>query len=113
METSHEDLLRSPASRVAEYDVVMAGDVCFVKGLADAFQTWLALVAEDGAMRRQDGAHARTVLLGDPARQTRWAPTAGWAKGARRVAAYEVVTAATSALTEGAPVRSTSGWRVD
>lgn len=112
METSHEDLLRSPASRVAEYDVVMAGDVCFVKGLADAFQAWLASVAEDG---RKDGADARTrtVLLGDPARQMRWAPTAGWAKGARRVAEYEVVTAATSALTEGAPVRSTSVWRVD
>ena len=55
----------------------------------------------------------RTVLLGDPARQTRWAPTAGWAVGAERAAAYEVVTAATSALTEGAASRSTTVWRVD
>jgi len=113
LETSHEDLLRAPISRVSAYDVVMAGDVCFVKGLAEAFQSWLSAVAEDDSYSCVGAGGGRTVLLGDPARQTRWAPTAGWAVGARRAAAYEVVTAATSALTEGAAARMTTVWRVD
>ena len=113
LETSHEDLLRVPISRTRAYDVVMAGDVCFVKGLAEAFQSWLSKVAEDDGYDRVGAGGGRTVLLGDPARQTRWAPTAGWAVGAERAAAYEVVTAATSALTEGAASRSTTVWRVD
>ena len=83
LETSHEDLLRAPISRTRAYDVVMAGDVCFVKGLAEAFQSWLSAVAEDDGCVVGAGG-GRTVLLGDPARQTRWAPTAGWAVGARR-----------------------------
>lgn len=113
LETSHEDLLRAPISRIRAYDVVMAGDVCFVKGLAEAFQSWLSAVAEDDGYGCVGAGGGRTVLLGDPARQTRWAPTAGWAVGARRAAEYEVVTAATSALTEGAAARMTTVWRVD
>ena len=87
---------------VARFDVIMAGDVCFVKGLAEAFQAWLARVS-----RRKPGA---VTILGDPSRREQWAPKPGWAAGMRAAAAYEVRTAATSALTEGQEVRNTVVW---
>ena len=80
----------------------MAGDVCFVKGLAEAFQAWLARVS-----RRKPGA---VTILGDPSRREQWAPKPGWAAGMRAAAAYEVRTAVTSALTEGQEVRNTVVW---
>ena len=44
-------LLRDPSvdSLIASFDVVMAGDVCFVKGLSDAFQAWLGAAAAAAA----------------------------------------------------------------
>jgi len=101
-ETSVENLLLRSAEDVARFDVIMAGDVCFVKGLAEAFQAWLARVS-----RRKPGA---VTILGDPSRREQWAPKPGWAAGMRAAAAYEVRTAATSALTEGQEVRNTVVW---
>ena len=102
LETSVEDLLRRSAEDVARFDVIMAGDVCFMKGLAEAFQAWLAEVS-----RRKPGA---VTILGDPSRREQWAPKPGWAEGMRAAATYEVRTAATSALTEGQEVRNTVVW---
>ena len=102
LETSVEDLLRRSAADVARFDVIMAGDVCFVKGLAEAFQTWLARVS-----RRKPGA---VTILGDPSRREQWAPKPGWAAGMRAAATYEVRTKETSALTEGREVRNTVVW---
>ena len=86
----------------ARFDVIMAGDVCFVKGLAEAFQAWLARVS-----RRKLGA---VTILGDPSRREQWAPKPGWAAGMRAAATYEVRTKETSALTEGREVRNTVVW---
>jgi predicted nicotinamide N-methyase len=102
LETSVEDLLRRSAEDVARFDVIMAGDVCFMKGLAEAFQAWLAEVS-----RRKPGA---VTILGDPTRREQWAPKPGWAEGMRAAATYEVRTAKTSALTEGQEVRNTVVW---
>ena len=101
-ETSVENLLLRSAEDVARFDVIMAGDVCFVKGLAEAFQTWLARVS-----RRKPGA---VTILGDPSRREQWAPKPGWAAGMRAAATYEVRTKETSALTEGREVRNTVVW---
>ena len=52
LRTSWENLLlRDPSvdSLIASFDVVMAGDVCFVKGLSDAFQAWLGAAAAAAA----------------------------------------------------------------
>jgi len=102
LETSVEDLLKRSATDVARFDVIMAGDVCFVKGLAESFQSWLAAVSQ-----RKPGA---VTILGDPGRREQWAPKPGWAAGMRCAATYEVRTAVTSALTEGQEVRSTVVW---
>jgi predicted nicotinamide N-methyase len=108
LETSVEDLLKSPPESVrGRFDVVMAGDVCFQKGLADAFRGWLARVAADA---ETEGSGVVT-LLGDPRRQSRWAPSAGWARGVREAAAYEATTGETHALTEGEATRRTVVWR--
>ena len=108
LETSVEDLLKSPPESVrGRFDVVMAGDVCFQKGLADAFRGWLARVAADADA---EGSGVVT-LLGDPGRQIRWAPSAGWARGVREAAAYEATTGETHALTEGEATRRTVVWR--
>ena len=102
LETSVEDMLRRSPEDVARFDVIMAGDVCFMKGLSEAFQTWLASVGD-----RKEGA---VTILGDPSRQAGWAPRAGWAEGTVRAAEYEVETAATNALTEGQRTRRTVVW---
>lgn len=102
LETSVEDLLKRSPADVAHFDVIMAGDVCFMKGLAEAFQTWLARVSH-----RKPGA---VTILGDPSRREQWAPKPGWAAGMRAAATYEVRTAVTSALTEGEEVRNTVVW---
>jgi len=102
LDTSVEDLLQSSATSVAKYDVIMAGDVCFVKNLAEAFQGWLGDVST-----RKPGA---VTILGDPRRQDAWAPKPGWATGMESVATYEVTTKSTSPLTEGQAVRNTAVW---
>ena len=102
LETSVEDLLQRSASDVIHFDVIMAGDVCFMKGLAEQFQGWLSDVS-----KRKPGA---VTILGDPSRRDAWAPKPGWATGMRQAATYEVRTKGTSALTEGQSVRNTAVW---
>ena len=103
--TSFEDMLGSSAVDVAHFDVIMAGDVCFMKGLSDAFQAWLSSVSG-----RSEGC---VTLLGDPSRQEGWAPGPGWAAGMERVAVYDVPTDAddVNPLTEGLTTRRTVVWR--
>lgn len=105
LQTSFEDLLGTSAADVAHFDVIMAGDVCFMKGLSGAFQSWLASVSD-----RREGC---VTLLGDPSRWEQWAPQPGWAAGMERVAAYDVNTDAADVhpLTEGLATRHTVVWR--
>ena len=105
LETSFEDLLGCSAADVAHFDVIMAGDVCFMKGLADAFQAWLASVSD-----RREGC---VTILGDPSRNEKWAPRPGWAAGMERVAEYEVTTdpADINPLTEAMTTRHTVVWK--
>lgn len=105
LQTSFEDLLGTSAADVAHFDVIMAGDVCFMKGLSDTFQAWLSSVS-----RRSGGC---VTLLGDPSRKEQWAPGPGWAEGMERVAEYEVTTDAADVnpLTEGLTTRKTVVWR--
>ena len=60
------------------HDVVLAGDVCFSRQLAERVLPWLAVAAERGAL----------VLLGDPGRA--YAPREGYAV----VAVYDIPVAA-------------------
>ncbi|WP_449220995.1 class I SAM-dependent methyltransferase [Tistrella mobilis] len=74
-------------------DVVMAGDVCYEKPMAERVFAWLRALAGDGVL----------VLLGDPARA--YAPRDG-------VEALVVIDVPTVIEIEDKPQRRTTVWRV-
>jgi predicted nicotinamide N-methyase len=88
--TTTEDLT---AKMARNWDVVLAGDVCYEKAMADQVWAWLRRLAAQGVL----------VLLGDPGRN--YKP----AQGLVEVARYEVPT---SLELEDKTVRSTGVWRV-
>lgn len=75
------------------WDVVLAGDICYERPLADQVEAWLRGLAQDGV----------TVLLGDPGRT--YLPRSGLEK----LTAYAVQT---SRELEDMDVRHTCVWRV-
>ncbi len=79
--------------RDAGWDVVLAGDVCYERPMAEAVFAWLQALAACGAL----------VLLGDPGRT--YLPKAGL----ERVTAYAV---RTSRELEDTDVRNAVVWRV-
>ena len=84
-----EDLLDAPAPAWAE--VILAGDICYEKPLAERVLAWLAAARAEGAM----------VLIGDPGRS--YFPRSGLT----RLAEYQVPT--TREL-EDMAVKKTSVW---
>jgi len=77
----------------AEWSVVLAGDVCYEKAMADRIFNWLQALARDG----------RTVLMGDPNRT--YLPKSGL----EPIAHYSVPTIR---LIEDTDVRNARVWRV-
>ncbi len=88
-EITGEDVLATPP---AAWDVVVAGDVCYERPMADAALAWLRTAAANGA----------TVLLGDPGRA--YLPKA-------ELVALATYAVATSRDLEDAEVKRTSVWR--
>jgi predicted nicotinamide N-methyase len=86
---THEDLLEAPPPAWAE--VILAGDICYEKPLAERVMAWLAVAKAGGA----------TVLIGDPGRS--YFPKSGLTK----LAEYQVPT--TREL-EDFEVKKTSVW---
>jgi predicted nicotinamide N-methyase len=85
------DLLVLEAQR--DFDVILAGDVCYERPLAEAVFAWLQVHARQGAL----------VLLGDPGRSYR--PT----QGIEEVARYDIPT---SLQLENHGMKETIVWRV-
>lgn len=85
------DLLAIEAER--GFDVVLAGDVCYEKPLAELVFAWLQAHARNGAL----------VLLGDPGRS--YLPT----QGLREMARYDIPT---SLQLENHGMKETIVWRV-
>ncbi len=85
-----EDLLDGPN---AGWDVIVAGDVCYQRGMAERMTVWLRAMAADGA----------EVLLGDPDRAFR--PQ----DGVEQIAAYDVPT---TREIEDSEVKHAKIWRV-
>lgn len=85
------DLLAIEAER--GFDVVLAGDVCYEKPLAEQVFAWLQAHARNGAL----------VLLGDPGRS--YLPTRGLGEMAR----YDILT---SLQLENHGMKETIVWRV-
>jgi predicted nicotinamide N-methyase len=73
--TKTDWLARSPDQVADEIDVVLAGDVCYESGMADAMVGWLQAVSDAGVR----------VLLGDPGRH--YLPT-----GLHQLARYDMPT---------------------
>lgn len=89
-----EDLLAGdPAAQAQLWDIVLAGDVCYERPMAERVERWLAGLAEGGV----------TVLLADPGRA--YLPKAGLAEVAR----YRVPT---SLELEDRTERETIIWRL-
>jgi predicted nicotinamide N-methyase len=82
------------------YDVVMAGDMCFISTIAASTQAVLAAAAA------RPGA---TALLGDPGRRSLRVPVPQW--GLTRVAHFAVTDADADPLVEGATRREVDVWR--
>jgi predicted nicotinamide N-methyase len=91
IEIDGRDLLVLEAQR--DFDVILAGDVCYERPLAEAVFTWLQAHAKQGAL----------VLLGDPGRSYR--PT----QGIEEVARYDIPT---SLQLENHGMKETIVWRV-
>jgi predicted nicotinamide N-methyase len=87
-----QDLLDAPPPAWAQ--VILAGDICYEKPLAERVMAWLAVARQGGA----------TVLIGDPGRS--YFPKAGLTK----LAEYQVVT--TRELEDFA-VKQTAVWTLD
>jgi predicted nicotinamide N-methyase len=85
------DLLTRQAGR--DFDVILAGDVCYEQPFADKVFTWLKAHASQGAL----------VLLGDPGRSYR--PT----QGIEELARYDIPT---SLQLENHGMKETVVWRV-
>lgn len=88
LDFTDRDLLQSPAPEV---DVILAGDICYEKPLAEAVMAWLGEARAKGAQ----------VLIGDPGRS--YFPR----EGLRRLAEYQVPT--TREL-EDREVKRTAVW---
>jgi predicted nicotinamide N-methyase len=88
------------AAALQSYDVVMAGDMCFISTIAASTQAVLAAAAA------RPGA---TALLGDPGRRSLLVPVPQW--GLARVAQFEVTDADADPLVEGATRREVDVWR--
>jgi predicted nicotinamide N-methyase len=88
VEFTDANLLDAPAP---EADVILAGDICYEKPMADAVMAWLAAARTRGA----------TVLIGDPGRS--YFPRSGLTK----LAEYQV---ATTRELEDQEVKKTSVW---
>jgi predicted nicotinamide N-methyase len=90
LEATDEDLVDHPLPGI---DVVLAGDVCYERPMAERVTRWLRGIAATGTL----------VLLGDPGRS--YVPTGGL----ERVGCYAVPT---SLELEDRPQRETSIWRL-
>ena len=90
MAVTERDLI---GARAGAWDVVLAGDVCYERPMAETVWAWLRALAGDGAL----------VLLGDPGRT--YLPKSGL----ERVIAYAVET---SRELEDSDVRNAVVWRV-
>ena len=91
IEIDGRDLLMQQAQR--DFDVILAGDVCYERPLAEAVFAWLQAHAKLGAL----------VLLGDPGRSYR--PT----QGIEEIARYDIPT---SLQLENHGMKETVVWRV-
>lgn len=91
IEIDGRDLLVHEAQR--DFDVILAGDVCYERPLAEAVFVWLQAHAKLGAL----------VLLGDPGRS--YKPT----QGIEEVARYDIPT---SLQLENHGMKETIVWRV-
>lgn len=91
IEIDGRDLLMQQAQR--DFDVILAGDVCYERPLAEAVFAWLQAHAKLGAL----------VLLGDPGRSYR--PT----QGIEEIARYDIPT---SLQLENHGMKETIVWRV-
>jgi predicted nicotinamide N-methyase len=88
--TTTEDLL---TAEPAGWDVVLAGDVCYERGLADEITPWLRDAARNGAL----------VLMGDPGRA--YLPD----RGLEKVTEYDVPV---PPQVEADPIKRTTVWQV-
>lgn len=89
IETVEQDIVGSPATN---WDLVLAGDVCYERPMAERVGAWLAELARAGT----------TVLMGDPGRS--YLPATGLVEVAR----YDVPT---SLELEDRAMRETVIWR--
>lgn len=92
---------RAATDALASYDVVLAGDMCFITTIAASMRAVL------GAAARRPGA---TTLLGDPGRRAS-VVVADWGNGLARVGGYEVTDADSDPLVEGSTRRRVDVWR--
>ena len=90
VEREGDDLLAGSTRR---WDLILAGDVCYERGMAERVWTWLRAAARAGV----------EVLLGDPGRT--YLPAAGL----ERLAEYAVPT---STELEDRTIKQTTIWRV-
>jgi predicted nicotinamide N-methyase len=88
--TTTDDLL---TAEPAGWDVVLAGDVCYERGLADEITPWLRDAARNGAL----------VLMGDPGRA--YLPE----RGLEKVTEYDVPV---PPQVEADPIKRTIVWQV-
>jgi predicted nicotinamide N-methyase len=89
IETIEQDIVGCPATA---WDLVLAGDVCYERPMAERVGAWLADLARSGT----------TVLMGDPGRS--YLPAIGLVEVAR----YDVPT---SLELEDRTTRETTIWR--
>lgn len=95
VEVADYDLMGRPLDGpLAGIDIVLAGDVCYERPMAERAITWFRLLAAQGV----------EVLLGDPGRA--YLPKTGLTQAAR----YDVPT---SLDLEDREIRPTTVWRVD
>ena len=89
--TDRRNLLEAPVDSAV--DVVLAGDVCYEKPMAEQVFAWL----------RKNAAMGKTVLLGDPGRS--YLPT----QGLKEIARYDIPT---SLQLENRGMKETVVWQV-
>ena len=87
-----EDILGSPGDWPSDWDVILAGDVCYERPMAERVASWFTVLANAG----------RLVLIGDPGRS--YLP----GSGLREIARYQVPT---TLELEYCTLRETVVWR--
>jgi predicted nicotinamide N-methyase len=87
-----EDILGSPGAWPSDWDVILAGDVCYERPMAERVAAWFTELANAG----------RLVLIGDPGRS--YLP----GSGLREIARYQVPT---TLELEYCTLRETVVWR--